>query len=85
MPRKKVDSRFLRQIAEGVVDQIAVEVDLPDGERGDFVTSLVRQWITYDGNATFFVEKRASSISSSGRRLRQAPRHARTGAPRLVG
>ena len=57
MSRKKVDSRFLRQIAEGVVDRIAVEVDLPDSERGDFVTSLVRQWITYDGNATFFVDE----------------------------
>jgi hypothetical protein len=31
------------------------EYPLPEKERRDLVTSLVRQWITYDGHATLFV------------------------------
>jgi hypothetical protein len=55
MPRKKTDTRELRRFAEEVVDDLAADVLLPPGERGDFVTSLVRQWLTYDGNASFFL------------------------------
>lgn len=55
MSKSKGHSRALRQLAEEVMGQLAEEFDLPDGERQDFVTSLVRQWISYDGHATFFI------------------------------
>ena len=57
MRERKFNSRALRQLAEDVVGQIAADGDIPDDECEDFVTSLVRQWITYDGNATLFVDR----------------------------
>lgn len=53
MPRKKFNSRFLRQFAEELVEQLAQEFDIHDRE--DITTSLVRQWITYDGHSTLFL------------------------------
>src|SRR5262249_40433671 len=47
-------SRALRHLAEELLERVA-EDDIPEGERADFATSLVRQWITYDGSATVFV------------------------------
>lgn len=58
MLKRKVNSRALRQLAEGLLQQIDPEGEVPDDERDEFVTSLVRQWITYDGNATLFVGER---------------------------
>lgn len=55
MPKNKGHSRVLRQLAEEIIERIAGEFDIPEGERQDCVTSLVRQWITYDGHATLFV------------------------------
>jgi hypothetical protein len=55
MQKGKINSRALRQLAEGLLDQIAQGEEIPEDERRDFVTSLVRQWVTYDGNATVFV------------------------------
>jgi hypothetical protein len=55
MARSKFNSRVLRQLAEDLLDQAADEYEISADEREDCVTSLVRQWITYDGNATFFV------------------------------
>ncbi len=52
MPRKKTNSRALRQLAEELVQHLNEDGELPDEECADFVTSLVRQWLTY-GNATF--------------------------------
>jgi hypothetical protein len=51
MPRQKIDSRALRQLAQHVLQQTS------GFERPDLVTSLVRQWITYDGKATLFVDQ----------------------------
>lgn len=53
MPRKKSNSRVLRQLAEEYLQQMPDPVEWPANEREDFLTSLIRQWITYDGNATF--------------------------------
>jgi hypothetical protein len=62
----KFNSKALRQIAEDILEKIAENEDVPDNLRGDFATSLVRQWITYDGNATlFFGEKQIYFVLSS--------------------
>jgi hypothetical protein len=55
MPTKKFNPQALRHLAEEFLRQVAEDQEMPCDERADFVTSLVRQWITYDGNATFFV------------------------------
>jgi len=48
------NSRALRNFAEGLFDALAAEDRILQAEKDDFVTSMVRQWITYDGNATWF-------------------------------
>ena len=55
MPKRKFNSRALRRLAEELIQRIAQDEEIPEGEREDFATSLVRQWITYDGNATVFL------------------------------
>jgi hypothetical protein len=55
MTQHKFNSRALRQLAEDLVQRIGEEYPLPVDERRDLATSLVRQWITYDGHATLFV------------------------------
>jgi hypothetical protein len=57
MPRK-FNSRLLRQLAEELVQTMAEEGEIHPSTQGDFATSLVRQWITYDGNATLFLSER---------------------------
>lgn len=53
--KKKSNSRVLRQLAEDLIRQLAEEHDIREADWGDLVTSLVRQWITYDGTATLFL------------------------------
>jgi hypothetical protein len=55
MSNRRFNSRALRQLAEELIQKLADDEPIPETEGEDFVTSLVRQWITYDGNATFFV------------------------------
>jgi hypothetical protein len=55
MQKVKVNSRALRRLAEALLADIAGDEDIPEGEREDFATSLVRQWLTYDGSATLFL------------------------------
>src|SRR6266567_1012384 len=50
MSKRNVNSRALRQLALELLQQIAEDDEIPEGEREDFATSLVRQWITYDGS-----------------------------------
>ena len=57
MGQRKVNSRALRQLAEDLIRRIAPEAGLPEAEWGGLATSLVRQWITYDGNATLFLDE----------------------------
>jgi hypothetical protein len=57
MPKRTLNSRALRQLAEELLDQIPDEMEVSESERQDYVTSLVRQWITYDGNATLFTDE----------------------------
>jgi hypothetical protein len=51
----KFNSQALRRIAEDILEKLAEEQEITDALRGDFTTSLVRQWITYEGNATLFI------------------------------
>jgi len=57
MRNRKFNSHALRQVAEELVRQIAEDYELPGDGWEDLVTSLVRQWITYDGNATMFLDE----------------------------
>jgi hypothetical protein len=58
MRQRKVNSRALRQLALELLDRVTGGDDIPESERADFATSLVRQWITYDGSATVFLGER---------------------------
>ena len=55
MSKRKFDSRELRQLAEELLEEIAEGEPIPEADRADLATSLVRQWITYDGKATLFI------------------------------
>jgi hypothetical protein len=55
MGQRKFNSRALRQLAEDLIRRIAPEAGIPEEEWGDLATSLVRQWITYDGSAALFL------------------------------
>jgi hypothetical protein len=56
MPRPTHSSRELRRLAAEFLDQVADEIDLLESERESLVTSLVRQWITYEGNASLILD-----------------------------
>src|SRR5438105_2881812 len=51
----RFNSQVLRQLAEEILNEIGGQFDVPEPDRRDFVTALVRQWISYDGSATLFV------------------------------
>jgi hypothetical protein len=55
MRKITVNSRALRQLAERLLAEIAEDEGIPEAEWEDLATSLVRQWVTYDGNATLFL------------------------------
>jgi hypothetical protein len=57
MSKRKINSRALRQLAAELLEQAGERFDLSLEEREGLVTSLVRQWITYDGHATLFFEE----------------------------
>lgn len=58
MSKRKTNSRALRQLAEELFERVAGDDEFRQVERADFVTSLVRQWITYDGHAALFLGDR---------------------------
>lgn len=58
MSKRKTNSRALRRLAEELFERVAGGDEFAPSERADFVTSLVRQWITYDGHATLLVGDR---------------------------
>jgi hypothetical protein len=51
---QRFDSRTLRKLAEHVVSQIAPAKRFSEREQADLVTSLMRQWVTYDCHAAIF-------------------------------
>src|SRR3954470_16682332 len=55
MARKNTHSRVLRQLAEDLVRRVALVLEVTEDQRDELVTSLVRQWTTYDGRATLFL------------------------------
>jgi hypothetical protein len=57
MGKKTTKTRELRQLAEDYVQQRVEEGTIHVSEKSDLVTSLVRQWLTYDDNATLFLRE----------------------------
>jgi hypothetical protein len=58
MANKKSRSLTLRHLAEDLLHSL-IELDvIRESDLADLATSLVRQWITYDGNATLFLGER---------------------------
>jgi hypothetical protein len=55
MQKTEVNSRALRRLAEALLDDMTEYEVIPEEEREDVATSLVRQWLTCDGNATLFL------------------------------
>jgi hypothetical protein len=55
MSKRKGNSGVLRRLDEDLLRTLGEEGGLPPGERGDLATSLVRQWVTYDGHACLFL------------------------------
>jgi hypothetical protein len=62
MPKKGFNSRALRQLAVEFLRKIAQDEEFPEGEREEYVTSLVRQWSTYDGNAMLLFDDQIMSL-----------------------
>ena len=58
MSKRKINSRALRQLADDLFRRATGDDEFPEDERADYVTSLVRQWITYDGHATLLLGDR---------------------------
>jgi hypothetical protein len=56
MRKKKTNYQELRRLASDYIEGLVEEGDILPGEKGDFTTSLVRQWLTYDGHATLFLD-----------------------------
>jgi hypothetical protein len=54
MPKNKGYTQALRQLAEDLLGNLARE-EILEGDQAELATSLVRQWVTYDGSATLFV------------------------------
>src|SRR5262245_23704658 len=62
MPKSKNYSRALRRLAEDLVGSMTEGIDVPDSKREDLATSLVRQWVTYDGQASLFIGEQQVSF-----------------------
>jgi hypothetical protein len=69
MPTDRERSRVLHELAEAVVDAVPLEAG-PGIRREDLVTSLVRQWVTYDGNGTFLSGEEQVYFILTGERSR---------------
>ncbi len=57
MDRKRYDPRDLRRLARDTIVKIAADAFFPESEWEDLITSLVRQWQTYDNRATLFADE----------------------------
>ncbi|GEM_PF-949975 len=60
---KKIDSRALRALAEDFISKLIDGDDLYESEKTELVTSLVRQWATYDGRAVLFLGEQALCVN----------------------
>jgi hypothetical protein len=57
LTRGHKNSVALRRIAEQEIEKIVAQLGLPDADYRDWVTSVVRQWLTYDGSAYLFPDE----------------------------
>jgi hypothetical protein len=56
MSRRRKNNRVLREFAHQVFDQMVEKgAFIPEEVRPDLATSIVRQWTTFDGHATLFI------------------------------
>src|SRR5258707_3947008 len=55
MSNKKSHSLVLRHLAEDLLHSLAEQDVISEDQLAELATSLVRQWITYDSNATLFL------------------------------
>jgi hypothetical protein len=55
MPMKSPQAAIMRKIAADAVEKVFGDL-LPEEEEGELVTSVVRQWLTYDGHAALLKE-----------------------------
>jgi hypothetical protein len=58
MQKKQSYARELRQLAESVIEKLIAEGVIQEYQKEDLVTSLVRQWITYEGKAALYLGDR---------------------------
>ena len=60
MSNQKFNPRKLRELAEDLLEEIgdAEREEISEADRNDLATSMVRPWMTYDGNATLFIGER---------------------------
>lgn len=55
MSKKPSKSRMLREMADDITRKMAADGAIADDEQESLATALVRQWVTYDGVATLFL------------------------------
>ncbi len=58
MQKKQSHARELRQLAESVIEKLIAEGIVQEYQKEDLVTSLVRQWSTYEGKAALYLGDR---------------------------
>ncbi len=65
VPTNKSEIRELRVLVEELIGGLVEEGHIYEANRDDLVTSLVRQWITYRGNATLFLREQQFYLTLS--------------------
>ena len=78
---RRLDGKTLRQLAAGIIDELVEDDAVTDDERADLVTSLVRQWTTYEGHAALFLGGQLQQLDLGSTPL-GSPRVMTTAGPR---
>jgi hypothetical protein len=81
MTSRKFDGRGLRQLAGEIVKELAEADEVFDSQRADYETSLVRQWITYEGCAALILGDRPVYFRLHSTPLGRMTCHAEPGRP----
>ncbi len=63
MAKKRLNTAVLRRLAEDLLWTLEEVGGVPASGREDLATSLVRQWVTYDGQACLFLGGQAVSFT----------------------
>ncbi len=84
MNKKRARSRALRKLADDFLRKTLRAGDVPPGGAEELATSLVRQWLTCDGNATLFVGEHQLYLRLSTTPLGNSSVAAQSGGPGWV-